>query len=337
MELEVAGCRKSSGGDEDERRKARMASIKIDPKQEPLRSVLPILLTDRTTKKNIIFASESYLNLGPDFRATSPITENRLLLDDGECFIQPRFLKRGAEQAARTRKSGEVFTPVWVCCLMNNYCDEVWFGRPDLFNTMDGQEWKSTEARVGFPKDKTWNDYIDSRRLEITCGEAPFVVSRYDVGTGTLIPIEERIGILDRKLRILNENELMKDEWLAWALRAFQSVYGYEYQGDNLLVARINLLLTFTEYLHDRWRCAPSEKELTAIAKVISWNFWQMDGLTGTIPMGALDGPNQQGFLTFDEEPEEDKPEKHPPCLIYDWRAKKAVEFLSLKKEEALL
>ena len=44
-----------------------------------------------------------------------------------------------------------------------------------------------------------------------------------------------------------------KYEWLKWALRAFQSVYGYEYQGDNLLIARINILMTFVEYLDYRW------------------------------------------------------------------------------------
>ena len=49
--------------------------------------------------------------------------------------------------------------------------------------------------------------------------------------TGEAIPIKDRIGILDRKLRIINENTDNEGEWLKWTIRAFQSVYGYEYQG----------------------------------------------------------------------------------------------------------
>ena len=74
---------------------------------------------------------------------------------------------------------------------------------------------------------------MDSRRLEITCGEAPYIASRYDAATGEIIPLERRIGILDRKLRIVNENATDEDEWFKWAFRAFQSVYGYEYQATT--------------------------------------------------------------------------------------------------------
>lgn len=43
-------------------------------------------------------------------------------------------------------------------------------------------------------------------RLEISCGEAPYLVSRYDSVTGKTIKIKNRIGLLDRKLRIVSEN-----------------------------------------------------------------------------------------------------------------------------------
>ena len=74
-----------------------MASIKINPKEESLRSVLPILLVDRTTGKNIIFATESYRAKGLDYGAKSPITEEMLLLPSGDCFIQLRVLKERSE------------------------------------------------------------------------------------------------------------------------------------------------------------------------------------------------------------------------------------------------
>lgn len=54
-------------------------------------------------------------------------------------------------------------------------------------------------------------------------------------------------------MRIINENTEDEQNWLKWVTRVFQSVYGYEYQGDNLLIGRINLLMTFVDYLDNRW------------------------------------------------------------------------------------
>lgn len=169
---------------------------------------------------------------------------------------------------------------------MNNYCDEEWFGRENVFNILREKEWDITKEKIEFPKDKTWQQYVDSRRLEITCGEAPYMVSRYDAATGEIIPLKDRIGILDRKIRIVNENTDNEKDWLKWTVRAFQSAYGYEYQGDDLLIGRINLLMTFVDYLDNRWHREADVKELKRIANIIVWNFWQMDGLTGTVPLG---------------------------------------------------
>lgn len=67
-------------------------------------------------------------------------------------------------------------------------------------------------------------------RLEITCGEAPYLISRYDTTTGETIPLEQRIGLLDRKLRVVSENTSTSGEWLEWAQEAYKSTYGYEWQ-----------------------------------------------------------------------------------------------------------
>lgn len=96
------------------------------------------------------------------------------------------------------------------------------------------------------------------------------------------------MGVLDRKLRVVNENAQSDEEWEKWVVRAYQSVYGYEYQGDNLLFARINLLLTFDDCYRAKFQKKPAEKLLRTIANTISWNFWQMDGLKGTVPFGKL-------------------------------------------------
>ena len=311
-----------------------MASLTINPQEWPVRDVLPILLFDRTTRENIIFATESYEAKGTQYGPKCQITAD-LLTQDDVCFIQPRVLKAREEQALRTRKKAEVFTPAWVCCFMNDYCDEVWFERNNVFFSLEGETWMPSIWPIIPPKPKTWQDYVDARRLEITCGEAPFLVSRYDMGTGEIIPIGMRIGLLDRKLRIVNENTSSESEWLKWTLRAFQSVYGYEFQGDSLLVARINLLLTYVDYLQDRWERKPTDRELREIAKVISWNLWQMDGLTGTIPLGVLCEDNPQISFFDIPEPEDilEKPRDYSPCRVFDWRGlKKSIVFNSVKE-----
>ena len=170
---------------------------------------------------------------------------------------------------------------------------------------------------------------MDSRRLEITCGEAPYIVSRYDTATGEIIPIERRIGILDRKLRIVNENAADEDEWFKWAFRAFQSVYGYEYQGDNLLIARMNLLYTLADYIEAKWHRQATQKELEKFLNVICWNLWQMDGMNDTPPYGIPNDEVVQLSLFEDDETTNDE---IIYCKIYDWRADISKLFKGLKK-----
>ena len=258
-----------------------------------------------------------------------------LLLGFQACPIQPRVAKATEDQQERTRKKAEVFTPSWICALMNNHCDDEWFGRQNVFNTLTGQEWQVSEGKIlfGGGKGRTWKDYVDSRRIEITCGEAPYIVSRYDTTSGESIEIKNRIGILDRKLRVVSENTADETEWLKWATRAYQSVYGYEYQGDNLLIARINLLETFVDYMEDRWDRKPTIPELRRVANVISWNFWQMDGITGTIPFGVPEAQNEQlclfDFVIENAEPSEGET---PVCRIFDWRKDRSLAYTDIKR-----
>ena len=296
-----------------------MALIDFNLNVSPVKEVLPILLLDRTTKKNIIFATDSYAEQGEEYGAKRQITEQALLVLD----IRPRVLKDAKEQEQRTRKKAEVFTPAWVCCLMNNYADEVWFDRADVFGHLEKEKWTASAEAVQMPPQKSWQAYVDARRLEITCGEAPYLASRYDMGTGEVIPIKDRVGLLDRKLRIVSENTETEAEWLKWAMRALQAVYGYEYQGDNVLLARVNLLMTFAEYLQEQWQRNATLEELKEAAKVISWNIWQMDGLKGTTPMGALYEQYHQMslFEMFEQETEsQEETVESVPCRIFDWR-----------------
>lgn len=302
---------------------------RVDLKSYPISKALPLLLEDKTTKENIIFATDGYESLGEGFSAKSPITIEKL--NNSAFSLQRRFDKDSFQQQDRTKANAEVMTPAWIINKMVSHADEEWFGRPDVFNVQkEDHSWTAQEGKIIFPEDKTWQEYIDSRRIEITCGEAPYIVSRYDTTTGVDIPINERIGMLDRKLRIVGENTESEEDWMEWTIRAFQSVYGYEFQGDNLLLARINLLLTFVEYLDYKYHRQATCTELRKIANIIVWNIWQMDGLTKTIPYSTKreDTEQQDMFsMFFDTEIQKDKEEKSPPCRIYDWRGNKSVPF----------
>ncbi|MCD7785898.1 MAG: restriction endonuclease subunit M [Oscillospiraceae bacterium] len=303
----------------------------------PVAPVLDLLLADKSTRKNIIWATDTYEEYGEGFTDKVQIDAPALLRRVG--IIRPRIEKSLEAQAERTRKKAEVFTPAWLCNRMNNSLDEEWFGRKDVFNIEnDDRTWVATEDKIEFPQCKKWQSYVDSRRLEITCGEAPYLVSRYDVSTGEVIlPLSRRIGILDRKLRIVNENTDNYEDWLKWTIRAFEASYGYEYQGDNVLIARINLLLTFVDYYSDRWGKQPDMKLLQQISNVIAWNIWQMDGLKDTVPLGKPYKEFRQWTLfdmsdTFGaEEPEPQ--EEAVPCKIQNWRSKTSLRFMDLKEK----
>ena len=297
---------------------------------EVIRPVLPLLLKDKTTKRNILWATGSYAHLGGTYSEQQQIQRDQvagLFAAD----LQPRVTKDAQAQATRTKKKAEVFTPSWICNKMNNYCDEDWFGRPDVFNVEGEQSWTPTVDRIVFPPGKTWQQYVDSRRLEITCGEAPFIVSRYDTSTGEIIPLERRIGVLDRKMRIINENAQTEDEWFKWTVRAFQSVYGYEYQGDNLLIARINLVNTFVDYVYERWNRNPTIKELRSVANIVSWNFWQMDGFKNTVPFAA---PQQKSELEqislLDDLQQEERTGTCSACRVFDWRDDRSMPYTDI-------
>lgn len=287
------------------------------------------LLRDRTTGKNIIWATDEYEKYGKRYGAGCEIKPS-LIIGKNTTLIQPRVKKSKSEQQNRTRNKAEVFTPSWLCNEMNNHLDSEWFGRDNVFNTTKGHNWTTNPDKIVFdnPK-KSWQKYIDLKCLEITCGEGPYLVSRYDTTTGEYLPVEQRIGILDRKLRIVDENTDNESDWLKWAIRAYQSTYGYEYQGDSLLLARENLLWTFMDYYECKFGHVAPYKYLTKIAEIIAWNIWQMNGLTDCTPCGlAPDVGNQLSLFECEMPPECDTIK---PCRIKNWRNKTIHFFKDLK------
>lgn len=274
-----------------------MTHTDVDIQENEIYSLSPqllnTLLKDHTlstegNQVNIFWATDDYAARGHGYQYADQITPSSITGPNGNVIV-PRSLKSRATQQQRSKGMAEVFTPSWICNKQNNLIDTTWFGRDNVFNTEidnpDGShDWTPTQSKITFPPGKTWSDYVNENRLEITCGEAPYLVSRYDTVTGSPIPIEKRIGLLDRKLRIVSENTHTTTHWLRAAQAAFKSTYGFEWQGDNLLLAREALLYTFIDYFRDKFGKDPQLKSLLYIAYIISWNLWQMDGLKGVIP-----------------------------------------------------
>jgi len=302
----------------------------IELNKYPVKEVLPLLLKDKTTGKNIVFATDTYSKYG--FYENDEITVGALFGFES-CDIQPRVFKDQSEQTDRTRKKAEVFSPTWICNKMNSHCDSDWFGRVDVFNVTEGQMWNTVSECISFSDKKDWKKYVDSRRLEITCGEAPYIVSRYDATTGEPIDTKDRIGFLDRKLRVVSENTETEAEWIEWATRAVQSVYGYEFQGDNLLIARINVLISLCDYLKEKWGHEAKTDVLRKIANIISWNFWQMDGLTNSVPEFEKEEKFVQMAL-FDIEAEPESSEDKQLCKIQNWRKEAPLLFDDIQSKK---
>lgn len=319
----------------------------IDIEEELLPvSLLEILLTDRTTENNIFWATSDYEHLGEGFSFGDAITLKQVT-GENRNVIMPRVLKSKKEKKTRTQKMAEIFTPTWVCNEQCNAFDESLTGIKYLFNTptyINGKrDWVPREGKILLPNNVSWEKYISQNSLEITCGEAPCLVSRYDTTTGDSIPIYKRIGLLDRKLRIINENTTTYDDWYSSVVLAYQSTYGYEWQGDNILLARENLLSTFIDYYKERWLKIPFETQMIEIATIISWNIFQMDGLKMVLPMtcydkrvaatGSLFDAAQEGILSCTG-CSNNNIHKHNGiyAVIMDWKTGKKVEFRSLYK-----
>lgn len=226
--------------------------------------LLELLLQDKTTGNNILWATDSYEQKGKKYASFASITSD-LVTGKNSKLIQPRAVKSKEEQLLRTRDKAEVFTPLSIVKQMNEACDT---------------------KRV---TKNTWQEYVSLLKLEITCGEAPFIVSRYDpvFEKQELLPLKKRVGFLDKKLSYVSKYCNTKEEWIKWAKIAFQSSYGYEWQGDSLLIARENLLYTFNDYYQAQFKETPSIKLQKEIAEIIVWNIFQMDGLKYVIPMSC--------------------------------------------------
>jgi hypothetical protein len=302
----------------------------IDISESVLRrkgELLNVLLIDRTTKKNIMWGTDSYISRGKEFAPKNAISPD-LVTGIYHKLIQPRAAKSLEEQRLRTKEKAEVFTPLKTVDHMNKLID--WSGD------------------IKVPSESNWQTYIQQLKLEISCGEAPFIVSRYNptAHTGKLILVENRVGFLDRKLRVVSKYCHKPKEWLHWAKEAYKASYGYEWQGDNILIARENLLYTLVDYYKEKFGRGPSLAVQQEFTDIISWNIWQMDGIKYVIPMSCKHETKiTPGKISFFDGEEPDiveeyecegckfnRPTKHNGkyVKVMDWSINKPISFVSL-------
>lgn len=304
-----------------------------------LRHDLLIAHYDKNKERKIIWANESK---GTNGKFNQPVSFEQ---------IKSRVEKDNVEQTNRSKDNAEVYTPFWICNLQNDLVDQDWF-KKDTFITGLPIKFKTPL------KAKKWLEYVKLNRMEITCGEAPYLVSRYDVTKETkLIHPNYRTGLLDRKIRVINSfaknNELNEDEWHQVIKKCYQSIYGFEYQGDSLFLARCNLLLTYIDYYQEYFQKdfditkQKNIDKLKEIAYIICWNIWQMDGITNSIPdkqskktrklTNQEDDCNKEGFMqmkfNFDKANNsliEKSEHKNNHCYILDWEANTPICFNEL-------
>lgn len=318
----------------------KVVDIKEDALYNLNSSILTILLKDHSSNENIIWATDNYESLGQGYKLKDKIIVNSII-GKNNMVIRPRVSKTKEEQSLRVRNNAEVFTPSWVCNEQNNLIDTQWFGGESPFNESKNKEWVIKEDKISFEhlENKKWTDYVLDTRLEITCGEAPYLTSRYDTVTGEYIETKNRIGLLDRKLRVINENVKTKEEWIKWAKKALENSYGFEFQGDSLLIARENVLLTVMEHFEDKYGIQIETETLCELAEIISWNLWQMDGLKYVIPF-SCHNEDIIDYTLFGEEITKQEcigcvrnaVTKHNGiyCKIKDWEKGKSIKYVNL-------
>lgn len=275
--------------------------------EKELFEILDILLIDRTTSttrktNNIIWATDNYIKYGRSNYAPTTQIRSELIIDH---IIMPRALKSREDQKERTKAKAEVFTPTWIVKKQNETIEHNYLN-DDL------------------------ETYVKRKWLEITCGEAPYMATRYDMETGSFIALKNRVGFVDKKLQRINAKVTDKAEWQRLVEEAYKASYGFEWSGDSLLLARTNLLYTYRDYYFAKWKKEPIYGLFKDIAEIISYNLFQMDGLKYTIPLTEREEKIVELQMSlFGEKEVEEQRVIHPGkrVRIMNWGTKKMEYF----------
>lgn len=241
------------------------------------RKVLEFLLQDKTTDKNIRLDDEE-------------LTIEKVIDDykNNNGFVT-RSKKSKELKKARTKQKAEVFTPIWIVAKQNDAVDANYIN--DDIDTYVCRTW-----------------------LEITCGEGPYITTRYDMEDGSYVQLPDRKGFLDRKLERINKEVNDAELWVNYVIKALQSSYGFEWAGDSLYLCRLNILATVMDYYYAKFDLWPNELMIDKITSVIVYNFFQMDGLKYVVPNTDIRTKvmdwSDNTFDYFDKDIEKPEPKK---------------------------
>ena len=113
----------------------------------PDQELLSILLKDRSSGKNIIWATDNYAYKGAGFHPHDHIEISSITGYHGN-VVKPRVKKSQKEQIDRIKQKAEVFTPSWICNKQNNLVDNAWFGVWSLSKmALDSTAWNHVRER----------------------------------------------------------------------------------------------------------------------------------------------------------------------------------------------
>lgn len=297
--------------------------------------LLPKLLKCQSTGKNLLWATDMYRDFGSIYEKNQEMQANLITGEQGG-FIKPRVEKSLEVQQERVKKKAEVFTPSWQCNVQNNLVDDTWLEKKSSFNTEKQAGWQTNPDKIIFPSHISWEDYVTATRLEITCGEAPYITSRYDTVTGEFIAVSDRIGLLDRKLRVISENVIEEEKWIHWSRIALENIYAYDFQGDNVFLARENVLFTTVEHFVEKFQKQLDLSIILDFTEIISWNVFQMDGLKFVVPYTCESSEYQQmslfsadkdNFLCVGCENNDNEQHDGAYALVFDWKTGETLRF----------
>lgn len=293
-------------------------------------NILNIILFDRSASRDLVFATSMYKIHGELYKEDGYITP-KLISGKMKNLIKPKINKKPSD-IDRVK----LIFDSWRFNVDNDKhnfkfdCNNV-FG-DELGSCLNVEDWKNS---------------ISKKILIMECEEATCLVTRYNLETKEVIEPFKRRGILDKRLNLINQNINDEKEWYDMVLVAYKSIYGFDYRGDNVLLARENLLHDFVDNYRYKFYKDPSEEQLIEVAKIVSWNIWQMDALKFVIPFSCINIRKEDFQLSIFEDENEaltgnwcmgcrfDDFKKHNGtyCKIKDWDSGKIIKFVDLVKK----
>ena len=238
--------------------------------QEIDESVLETLLTDKSTRRPLVWPS------GPEHPAAWMSRDDLLRPDKNAEDPQ-------AEQAEFLEWNRKL-----------NSLDAAWFGHEPAFNTESASGWQTLSEPVAFDDPFHWKKYVIRPVFLFQAGRGQALVFRPFALGAQPMPYEKRMGILDRRLRIISENTREESEWLRWAESALQSLYGTDSSPLSIFQARLSAIMAVREAYAQRFGAQLPVREEKYMVTTLCWNLFQMDPVTGcSFPVEEKPAPVQ--------------------------------------------